>query len=63
MIRARGEAMLPLLNGIFAFAMYDQTRETLFLACDQMAVKPLYFSESGGAKPIDGGNLAIRQRF
>ena len=42
---ARGEAMLPLLNGIFAFAIYDQTDETLFLACDQMAVKPLYFSE------------------
>ena len=40
-----GEAMLPMLNGIFAFAIYDKTRGTLFLACDQMAVKPLYFSE------------------
>ena len=44
--RARGEAMLPLLNGIFAFAIYDQASETLFLACDEMAVKPLYVRES-----------------
>jgi len=43
--RARGEAMLPLLNGIFAFAIYDHAGETLFLACDEMAVKPLYFRE------------------
>ncbi|MEK7737395.1 MAG: asparagine synthase (glutamine-hydrolyzing), partial [Pseudomonadota bacterium] len=43
--RARGEAMLSLLNGIFAFAIYDQAEERLFLACDAMGVKPLYFSE------------------
>ena len=44
--RVRGEAMLPLLNGIFAFAIYDQAERRLFLACDAMGVKPLYFSES-----------------
>ncbi|MCX7177139.1 MAG: asparagine synthase (glutamine-hydrolyzing) [Proteobacteria bacterium] len=44
--RARGEAMLPLLNGIFAFAIYDLAERSLFLACDAMGVKPLYFSES-----------------
>lgn len=43
--RARGEAMLAILNGIFAFAIYDQADQTLFLACDAMGVKPLYFSE------------------
>lgn len=43
--RARGEAMLPLLNGIFAFAIYDHAEQTLFLACDAMGVKPLYFNE------------------
>ena len=43
--RAKGEAMLPLLNGIFAFAAYDRSDETLLLACDSMAVKPLYVVE------------------
>ena len=43
--RARGEAMLAILNGIFAFAIYDRVDQTLFLACDAMGVKPLYFSE------------------
>lgn len=40
-----GEAMLPMLNGIFAFGIYDLSNQTLFLACDAMGVKPLYFSE------------------
>lgn len=42
---ARGEAMLAMLNGIFAFAIYDRADQTLFIACDAMGVKPLYFSE------------------
>jgi asparagine synthase (glutamine-hydrolysing) len=45
--KARGEAMLPLVNGIFAFAIYDLTERVLFLACDAMGVKPLYFNEGG----------------
>ena len=43
--KARGEAMLSLVNGIFAFAIYDLAERSLFLACDAMGVKPLYFSE------------------
>jgi asparagine synthase (glutamine-hydrolysing) len=43
--QAHGEAMLPLLNGIFAFAIYDRGEQTVFLACDAMGVKPLYYSE------------------
>jgi asparagine synthase (glutamine-hydrolysing) len=45
---ARGEAMLPRLNGIFAFAIWDERERSLFLARDAMGVKPLYYSEAGG---------------
>ena len=43
---AKGEAMLSLLNGIFAFAIWDEPGRSLFLACDAMAVKPLYLAET-----------------
>ena len=43
---AKGEAMLPLLNGIFAFALHDDRDDTLLLSCDRFAVKPLYYSET-----------------
>jgi asparagine synthase (glutamine-hydrolysing) len=45
--RAKGEAMLPLLNGMFALAIWDEANRSLLLACDSMAVKPLYFAETG----------------
>ena len=41
--RARGESMLEALNGIFAFAICDRRDRTIFLACDAMGVKPIYF--------------------
>ena len=41
-----GEKMLERLNGIFAFAIYDERDRSLFVARDGAGVKPLYYAQT-----------------
>ena len=43
-----GEAAFGKMNGIFAFALWDEGAKRLFCVRDQFGVKPFYYTEVGG---------------
>jgi asparagine synthase (glutamine-hydrolysing) len=43
-----GEDIVPKLNGMFAFAIYNSTKQKIFCSRDRLGVKPFYYSWQGG---------------
>lgn len=43
-----GAESLQKLNGMFAFAIYDNEKKTLFAARDHAGIKPLYYTQKNG---------------
>jgi len=43
-----GKACLEKFNGMFAFAIWDDLEEKLFLARDRMGIKPIYYAFQNG---------------
>ena len=44
-----GDQCLQRLNGIFAFAVWDQKKKQLFLARDRIGVKPFFYCQKGSS--------------
>jgi asparagine synthase (glutamine-hydrolysing) len=54
---AWGEACVTRFRGMFAFALWDRGRDTLFLARDRLGVKPLYYCILPDKRIVFGSEL------
>src|SRR5688572_9414429 len=54
---AWGAACVERFRGMFAFALWDKNRETLFLARDRLGVKPLHYALLADGQLVFGSEL------
>ena len=54
---AWGEACVERLRGMFAFAIWDENRQTLFMARDRLGVKPMYYAALPDGQLLFGSEL------
>ncbi|MFZ5595322.1 MAG: XrtA/PEP-CTERM system amidotransferase [Pseudomonadota bacterium] len=52
-----GEDCVRRLRGMFAFVIWDRSRQTLFLARDRLGIKPLYYAPLADGRMVFGSEL------
>lgn len=57
--RIWGEKCVERFRGMFAFAIYDQQRQCLFLARDRLGIKPMFFSPLSDGTFVFGSELKV----
>jgi len=52
-----GEECVARLNGMFAFALWDENRRRLFIARDRLGIKPLFYAYEPGKRLLFGSEI------